>query len=270
MKEFKYEKWLMQFINDDWYIQSNTSENNVIYEEVSNLKDVWFEYMNYDTFLSDNEEELSLDELPGFFENEDVCKTDKYIKEFISGVFHLRMVGLYTVVKEYVEKFNLISEESFNAIDENGIDVSINKTFVQLTEKYYEELINMVKNFIIPDEFKYCWKDLLKLVERIESYTKKEDKLDVAYQILEFLTNTIDGFDDLEIDLPDQMIESANKFICILIKYEIIFDRLILLKEHLEYQYVETKKLPENLYRANIMDRYQEINTFKAINEEEF
>lgn len=268
MSKFKYEDWLMQFLNDDWYIQINTSENNIIFDEVYNLKTIWLQEPNYYTFIENNKTALEVSDLPGFLENEEISKTKEYIQSFISGIFHLRMTGLYHVVCDFVNAYNKISEDSYNAIDENGIDVSINKTFLELTEKYYEELILLVRNTQVPLEFKYCWDDLIELVKRFSKYTEKNDKLDIAYQLLEYLTNTIDGFDDLVIDLIDNMIESANKFIAILIKYEIIFDRLILLKEHLEYQYVETKELPENFYRVNIIDRYKELEAFRLINDE--
>ncbi|ATZ21714.1 hypothetical protein [Mesoplasma tabanidae] len=269
MTKFKYEDWLMQFINDDWYIQINTSENNIIFDEVIKLHEKWLDSLEYDTFISENKKSVPIDNLPGFLENEDVCKTNEYIKSFISGVFHLRINGLYNVASDYVNIFNEIDKNSFNAVDESGIDVVINKAFLELSEKYYEELISIVRNTEVPDEFKYCWRDLLELVKRFSKYESKEEKLDVAYQLLDYLTSTIDGFDDLSIDLTDEMIESSNTFIALLIKYEIIFDRLILLKEHIEYQYVEQKGLPENFYRINIIDRYKEIEAFKIMNEEE-
>ncbi|ATZ18177.1 hypothetical protein [Mesoplasma melaleucae] len=268
MSKFKYEDWLMQFLNDDWYIQINTTENNIIFDEVYDLKVIWSQNPNYYTFIENNRSAFEVDNLPGFLESEEICKTKEYIKSFISGVFHLRMSGLYQVTCDFVKVYNEISKNSYNAIDENGIDVSINKAFLELTEKYYEELITLVRNTEVPAEFKYCWDDLIELIKRFSKYTEKDDKLDIAYQLLEYLSNTIDGFDDLVIDLLDDMIESANKFIAVLIKYEIIFDRLILLKEHLEYQYVETKGLPENFYRVNIIDRYKELEAFKIINEE--
>ncbi|AVN64540.1 MULTISPECIES: hypothetical protein [Mesoplasma] len=269
MTKFKYDDWLMQFINDDWYIQINTSENNIIFDEVIQLHEKWLDSQDYHNFIKENEEKLAIDNLPGFLENEEVCKTDEYIKSFISGVFHLRIDGLYNIASDYVNAFNEISQHSFNAVDESGIDVAINKAFLELSEKYYEELITIVRNTEVPDEFKYCWRDLLELVKRFNSYESREDKLDVAYQLLDYLTTTIDGFDDLSIDLTDEMIESSNDFIALLIKFEIIFDRLILLKEHIEYQYVEQKGLPDNFYRMNILDRYKEIETFKIMNEED-
>ncbi|PPE04425.1 hypothetical protein EELLY_v1c01000 [Entomoplasma ellychniae] len=265
MKKFYYKNSIKQFIENEFFIQKSIPDHQSAADLLFFMYQSWLKSdESYESYWNIVKNEKILDIKSNFFERAEITNSDESDIQFVKKIIIMSFEATFKVCKDFSKIYESFNIEGFDAIDENGVDVSIEKSFLKLSQIYLKEFIEKVKKTQFLDVFKYFETSVIEFASKNKS--SKNALKDMPYMLMELLSSMIDNVDDMEVNLDEVEFDSANKNLELLVQHELLFDRLILLAEHLEYQFLESKEALSQFHKVNIIERYDEIAMLEHMN----
>lgn len=272
MSKFYFKNAVREFIENEFFIQKSIPDHEVATEMLFFLYQNWLkENQSFATYWEKIKDHPLLSIKPNFFEKAETTNSFESDNQFVHKIIVMSFEAVFKVCSDFDEVYQKHNQESLGAVDEDGIDVSIEKAFIELSQKYQEEFFKKIKSTKFLNEFKFFKTSFLDFFKIPFMKKDVDQRHDSSYILIELLSGMIDSIDDIEINLDESEFDSANNNLELFIFHELLFDRLILLAEHTEYQFLNANSSLEQFKKVNIIERYDEIamlKHLKANNEE--
>lgn len=192
---------------------------------------------------------------------------DKPLPEGIGEMIVIRLQSLATILTNFKIVYeHVASKVQAVSINDLGIDPLIKRAHFKLTKQYLDMFIEKFERIEPIQEFFDVYKQIAKMLAKLQKTDAIEDYYEQLYQFQEFLSDYIDDLDDQNFDVVPEEMTKANEILKYITVVETQLYYLLLVEETLEYNELVKIGINDIDSKPLVLERDERIQMVEALN----